>query len=423
MKFRSLARPAVAVAAVFCLTAVAACGSSDDKKDAAASGPTTIDVWLMKGSVSDDFLKRFEADFAASHPDVKANVQIQEWNGIGTKIIGALASKDAPDVIEVGNTQVAQYSASGGVKDLTDKKADLKGDDWIEGLAGPGLYEGKQYGIPYYAANRVVVYRKDLFAAAGVTPPKTREEWLAATAKLNTGGNQGIYLPGQNFYVLSGFIWDEGGDLAVKEGDKWKGALSTPEALKGMDFYQQIQALGKGPKDSDEAKPTQTDVFAQGKVAQMIAVPGAAELIAQANPALKDKLGFFPIPGKTADKPGAVFTGGSDLIIPEASDGQEAAYTFIKELAGEKWQTDLAKTMKYVPNRTSLASAVGADEGVAAMAAGAANGKATPNSPNWAAVEAKNPIKEYQTKVLTGGDPAAAAKAADEIITQALNSK
>ena len=420
MKFRSLA---VAAVAALSLTAIAACGSSDDTKDAADSGPKTIDVWLMKGSVSDDFLKRFEADFAAKHPDVKANVQIQEWNGIGPKIIGALASKDAPDVIEVGNTQVAQYSASGGVSDLTDKKADLKGDDWIEGLAGPGLYEGKQYGIPYYAANRVVVYRKDLFAAAGVTPPKTRDEWITTTTKLNAGGNQGIYLPGQNFYVLSGFIWDEGGDLAVKDGDQWKGGLSSPEAQKGMEFYKQIQALGKGPKDSDEAKPTQTDVFAQGKIAQMIAVPGAAELIAQANPALKDKLGFFPIPGKTADKPGAVFTGGSDLIIPVASDAQDAAYTFIKELAGEQWQTDLAKTMKYVPNRTSLASSVGSDEGVAAMAAGAANGKATPNSPNWAAVEAKNPIKEYQTKVLTGGDPAAAAKAADEIITQALNAK
>jgi N,N'-diacetylchitobiose transport system substrate-binding protein len=421
MKFRPLAVAAVTALAL----STAACGSSDGGgNNAAAAGPKTITVWLMKGSVSDDFLKRFEDDFAAKHTDIKLNVQIQEWNGIGPKIIGALASKDAPDVIEVGNTQVAQYSASGGVKDLTDKKADLKGDDWIEGLAGPGNYEGKQYGIPYYAANRVVVYRKDLFKAAGIsTPPKTRQEWLADTAKVNTGGNQGIYLPGQNFYVLAGFIWDEGGDLAVKDGTNWKGGLETPAALKGMDFYKQIQALGKGPKDSDEAKPTQTDVFAQGKIAQMIAVPGAAELIAQANPALKDKLGFFPIPGKTADKPGAVFTGGSDLIIPEASANPDAAYTFIKDLTGEQWQTDLAKTMKYVPNRTSLASAVGADEGTAAMAAGAANGKATPNSPNWAAVEAKNPIKEYQTKVLTGGDPAAAAKAADEIITQALNAK
>jgi N,N'-diacetylchitobiose transport system substrate-binding protein len=420
MKFRPLA-----VAAVTALTlTAAACGSSNGGTDTAAAGPKTITVWLMKGSVSDDFLKRFEDDFASKHTDIKLNVQIQEWNGIGPKIIGALASKDSPDVIEVGNTQVAQYSASGGVKDLTDKKADLKGGDWITGLADPGNYEGKQYGIPYYAANRVVVYRKDLFKAAGITtPPKTRAEWLTDTAKVNTGGNQGIYLPGQNFYVLAGFIWDEGGDLAVKDGANWKGGLETPEALKGMEFYKQIQALGKGPKDSDEAKPTQTDVFAQGKIAQMIAVPGAAELIAQANPALKDKLGFFPIPGKTADKPGAVFTGGSDLIIPDASANPDAAYAFIKDLTGEQWQTDLAKAMKYVPNRTSLASAAGADEGTAAMAAGAANGKATPNSPNWAAVEAKNPIKEYQTKVLTGGDPATAAKAADEIITQALNAK
>src|SRR5882672_2667555 len=104
MKFRSLAIPTVAVA--LSLTALAACGSSDKKDDTAASGPTTIDVWLMKGSVSDDFLKRFTDDFAANHKDIKANVQIQEWNGIGTKIISALASKDAPDVIEVGNTQV-----------------------------------------------------------------------------------------------------------------------------------------------------------------------------------------------------------------------------------------------------------------------------------------------------------------------------
>jgi N,N'-diacetylchitobiose transport system substrate-binding protein len=230
MKFRPLAI-STTVAVALSLTALAACGSSD-KKDTAASGPTSIDVWLMKGSVSDDFLKRFEEGFAADHPDVKANVQIQEWNGIGPKIIGALASKDAPDVIEVGNTQVAQYSASGGVKDLTDKKSDLKGDDWIAGLAEPGNFDGKQFGIPYYAANRVVLYRKDLFQAAGITaPPKTREEWLADTAKVNTGGNQGIYLPGQNFYVLSGFIWDEGGDLAVKDGDQWKGALETPEAL------------------------------------------------------------------------------------------------------------------------------------------------------------------------------------------------
>ncbi len=399
------------------LPALAACGSDD----ASGSGPQNLTVWLMKDTATDEYVADFEAEFERDHPEYALTIQIQEWDGITEKITGALASTDPPDVIEVGNTQVAQYAASGGVTDLSDKVGELEGEDWLPGLADPGAVDGKQFGIPFYAANRVVIYRTDLFEAKGIEPPTTREEWLTATAALNQGGTQGIYLPGQNWYVLAGFIWDEGGDLAVRDGENWKGALNTPEALAGADFYRQLQALGKGPKDSDEAKPQQTDVFARGDVAQFIAVPGAAKLVTTANPDLEGKLGFFPIPGKTAAEPGAVFTGGSDLIVPVASANQDGAYAVVKALAGEKWQVELARTMNYVPNRTSLADAVDADPGAAAMAAGAANGHATPNSPNWTAVEARNPIKEFLTKVLTGADPKTAAAEADAVITAALN--
>ncbi|RSM82597.1 sugar transporter [Kibdelosporangium aridum] len=374
----------------------------------------------MRDSTTDDFTARFKDDFEKNNPGVRLNIQIQEWDGIGPKVIAALASNDAPEVIEVGNTQVAQYAASGGVVDLTSKVDDLGGRDWIPGLRDPGAIDGKQFGIPYYAANRVVIYRKDLFEQAGVRPPTTRAEWLATTEKLNQGSVQGIYLPGQMWYALAGFIWDEGGDLAVRDGSAWKGALATPQALAGADFYRRLQALGKGPKDSDEAKPQQSDVFANGQVAQLIAVPGAAKLITKANPALADKLGFFPIPGKSADLPGAVFTGGSDLIIPVAAAQQEQAYQVVKSLTGPRWQTELAKTMNYVPNRTSLAKA-SSDPGAQAMALGARNGHGTPNSPNWAAVEARNPIKDYLTDILTGADPLTAAREADAVITAALN--
>ena len=398
---------------------LAACGSGSGGSQ---DGPEELTVWLMRDTATDEYVANFEAEFEREHPELRLTIQIQEWDGITEKVTGALASTDPPDVIEVGNTQVAQYAASGGVSDLSGKVAELGGDEWLPGLAEPGAVDGKQYGIPFYAANRVVIYRTDLFAQAGVTPPATREDWLATTEKLNQGGRQGIYLPGQNWYVLAGFVWDEGGELAVRDGERWRGGLNTPEALAGADFYRQLQALGKGPKDSDEARPQQTDVFARGDIAQLIAVPGAAKLIVKANPELAGKLGFFPIPGKTAGTPGAVFTGGSDLVIPVASSRQDGAYEVVKALAGERWQVELAKTMNYVPNRTSLAAAVAADPGTAAMAAGAANGHATPNSPNWAAVEARNPIKEFLTKVLTGADPAAAAADADAVITAALNS-
>ncbi|RVX37966.1 N,N'-diacetylchitobiose transport system substrate-binding protein [Nonomuraea polychroma] len=411
----------LALAAVF---ALAACGTAAEEPKAAASGaPAKLTVWIMDGSVTQELLKKFETEYEAAHKGVDLDIQIQAWDGIGERVTAALASTDAPDVIEVGNTQVAQYSASGGVTDLTAKVADLKGEDWLPGLAQPGNIDGKQYGIPWYAANRVVVYNKDLFAEAGIKePPKTRDEWLEITAKLNKGGNQGIYLTGQTWYALAGFVWDEGGDLAVQEGGKWKGALDTPQALAGMDFYKRLHAFGKGPKDADEANPPQHEVFAQGKVAQIIAVPGIAARVLEVDKTMDGKMGFFPIPGKTADKPGAVFTGGSDLIIPAASQRQEQAYELVKALAGEQFQTELAKTMAFVPNRTSLAGVLSGDEGTAAMAVGAAHGRATPNTPNWAAVEATSVIKQYMTAVLTGGDPATEAKKVSESITTTLNS-
>ncbi|PVC84806.1 sugar transporter [Streptomyces sp. CS090A] len=417
MKYRLLAGGSVLVLAA----ALSACSSPSDS--ASGDGRTTVDVWLMRDSVSDTFQKEFTADFEKRHPKIDVKIQIQEWDGIGQKITAALASNDAPDVIEAGNTQVAQFAESGGLLDLSDRKDELNGADWLSGLAEPGAYEGKQYGIPYYAANRVVIYRTDLFEKAGIDAKaiRTRDQWIDATTQLNKGGTQGIYLPGQMWYALAGFIWDEGGDLATESGGKWSGALDTPEALRGMAFYEKLQALGKGPKDSDEDDPPQAELMAQGKVAQLISTPGGANVIVEKNPELKGKLAFFPIPGKTADTPGSVFTGGSDLVVPAAAAHPDEAVTFIKELTGDTWQKKLAVAMSYVPNRTSLASAVAGDPGAAAMAVGAAEGHATPNTPGWAAVEAENPIKDYMTAVLTGGDPAKEAAKASQDITRAMN--
>ncbi|MFD4742192.1 extracellular solute-binding protein [Streptomyces virginiae] len=403
-------------------TALTGCGRSADP----AAGSDKVTLWLMKGSASEDFIGKFTAAFETEHPGIDLDVRIQEWTGIGDKVNAVLdgTSKESADVIEVGNTQVAKYIETGGLEELTLEGLRIWGSkDWLKGLAEPGTINGAQYGVPWYAANRVVIYHKDLFATAGIkTPPKNRQEWIQATQKLDKGDQQGIYLAGQNWYVLAGFIWDEGGELAVETNGKWVGALDDDKALAGMDFYKQLQALGDGPKDADEETPPQSQVFARGQVAQIIAPPGQAAEIEAANPALKGKLGFFPIPGKTSDKAGAVFTGGSDLIIPARTGQRKGAVDVITALVSEKWQTELARTMSYVPNKTTLAHVVEGNEGAANMAPGAAQGRATPTSARWAEVEAKNPIKPFMTAVLTGRDPEQAAKAASAEIGKVLSS-
>ncbi|MFG2292940.1 extracellular solute-binding protein [Streptomyces sp. NPDC048603] len=418
MKRRFLAVCAALVAA----TSLTACGALPGK--GGASGKVTL--WLMKGSASDAFIQKFTESYEAEHPGVDLEVKIQEWTGIGDKVNAALkgTGPERADVIEVGNTQVAQYIETGGLSELTlEGLREWGSRDWLKGLADPGSINGAQYGIPWYAANRVVIYNKDLFENAGIkNPPKNRQEWLAATQKLDKGDRQGIYLPGQNWYVLAGFIWDEGGELAVEGNGVWTGTLDTPQALAAMDFYKDLHALGDGPAGADEETPPQAEVFARGQVAQIIAPPGQAAQIESLNPALKGRLGYFPIPGKTSDKPGAVLTGGSDLIIPANTPNRSAAIDVITALVSEKWQTELARTMSYVPNKPALAYAVQGNDGATAMTAGAAQGRATPKSARWAEVEAKNPIKPYMTAVLSGQDPRQAARAAGETIGKVLSS-
>ncbi|WP_443051289.1 extracellular solute-binding protein [Streptomyces sp. NBC_00190] len=418
MKMRFLAVCTALAAA----TALTGCGRSGDP----AGGSQKVTLWLMKGSASEDFIGKFTTSFEREHPGVDLDVRIQEWTGIGDKVNAVLQgrSEEGADVIEVGNTQVAQYIETGGLSELTlEGLREWGSKDWLRGLSDPGSVNGAQYGVPWYAANRVVIYNKDLFANAGIkTTPKTRAEWIQTTQKLDKAGQQGIYLAGQNWYVLAGFIWDEGGELAIETGGRWVGSLDDEKALAGMEFYKQLQGLGNGPKDADEETPPQSEVFAGGQVAQIIAPPGQAGAIEAANPALKGKLGYFPIPGKTSDKAGAVFTGGSDLIIPERTRQRKEAVAVITALVSEKWQTELARTMSYVPNKTTLAHVVEGNDGAASMAVGAAMGRATPKSARWAEVEAKNPIKPFMTAVLTGRDPKQAARAASDTISKVLSS-
>ena len=227
---------------------------------------TKVTVWLMKDSASDDFVQRFKRGFEKEHDGVELDVRIQEWTGIGQKITAALKGGDAPDVIEVGNTQVPQYAASGGLLDMTlESLRDWGSDDWLPGLAQPGNVDGMQYGIPWYAANRVVIYNKDLFGAAGITkPPKNRAEWLADTAKLNSGSTQGIYLAGQDWYTLAGFVWDEGGELAQEDTGDWKGDARQPRRAARHGVLQAAPGARPGPQERRRGDPAAGRRLRQG---------------------------------------------------------------------------------------------------------------------------------------------------------------
>ncbi|MET9616217.1 extracellular solute-binding protein [Kitasatospora indigofera] len=414
---------AVGVAAM--VVGLAACGSDGKKADDAAKpkdyNGKTLTAWFMDGSASQAWQDGVKADFEKEFPGAKLNIQIQKWDGIGPKVTTAL-SEGSVDVLELGNTQTAGYAATGGLADLTKDKATLGGSDWAANLNESSVLDGKQYAAPWYFTNRSVIYNKELWTKAGIAaPPKTLDEYYADLEKLKAtpGVSQAIYLPGQEWYTYFGLITSEGGKLVKKDGDKYVGNLSSPEAKAAFATYQKLASFSSAPKDKDEANPQQMTLFPKGDIASMIGLgweaPAAKDMTA-------DKWGVFPLPGKTADKPSGVFLGGSNLAVAQASKNQDLAKGFLKIALSDKFEGQVAAS-GLIPNKASLNSQVVGDFAKAALAA-SVNGATTPNIAAWAGVENNpNPIKEFMTAVLQGGDYDATAKKYDEEITKRLAAK
>ncbi|MFD0328994.1 extracellular solute-binding protein [Streptacidiphilus monticola] len=270
-------------------------------------------------------------------------------------------------------------------------------DEQVHALPGQAVRR------PWYAGNRVVLYNKDLWAKAGLTSvPKTRAQWLSDLSKLqNTAGvSSALWLPGQNWYAFDGFLQDEGAQLVKKDtaSGTWTGNLETPAAIRAVQFFKQLQSYGNAPKDQDEAHPIQADRFAQGDIASMIAM-GWEEEAVKKNPKLAGKLGWFPIPGRTADKPAATFLGGSNLGVALNTRQKELAIGFLKIALDDRNEALFAKASGFLPNRASLVSALKANPYGQAAAQAIDEAGYTPLVPTWGNVEASpNPIV---TKFLT----------------------
>ncbi|WP_199441111.1 sugar ABC transporter substrate-binding protein [Umezawaea beigongshangensis] len=418
--WRGLAAGAAALA-----VALTACGTSGS---GGAGGDKTLTVWLMDGSAPAALTDSLNKEFQESNPGVTVKYEVQKWTGIQEKLTTALTSNNPPDVIELGNTQTPKFAAEGTLLDLSGDVSNLNGDQWLGGLKDSLTWDGKQYGVPFYAANRTVVYRTDMFEAAGIaTPPTSRAEWLDAIEKLKAANAsnpdfQSVYLPGQSWYVLLSFIWDEGGDVAKSDGGTFTGTLTTPEAKAGLKFYEELveKSGTKAPKDTDEATPQQMEVFAQGNTAMMIGLPWELAGAVKANPELEAKTAAFPIPSKTAGKTAPVFLGGSNLAIPAGSANADLAKSYLKLLGGKKYQDQLAAT-GMVPGTSTDTTQLASNPVGEAMAASAPGGKVTPVTPAWAAVEAgQNPLKDLLTSVLTGTPVDDATASANDALTKLL---
>lgn len=415
---RKLALVAAVAASAIVL---AGCSTSTGGGDEGAE----IRVWLVGADTPDDARTYLIDTFAEENPGSTLVIEEQQWTGLVDTLTTALSSSDSPDIVEIGNTQAPAFTSVGAFRDLSGIYDDLGGDDLLPGFVEAGSYDGKLFAAPYYSGARVVFYNTEQYAQAGVEVPTTLDEYIANAGTLAAAlpGVSGVYWPGQDWYNALPFIWENGGEIAVLDGDEWDAQFSSPESLAGLEQVAEVMASSLAPKDGDE-----TDVwvpFREGQAANMSAPSWAYWSIVadedQAETALTNTLGYFALPG--ADGGAAqVFAGGSNIAISAKSAHPELAESALKIIFSDEYQEILAAN-GLVPAKTSLGDQVAAasPELAAVIAATAANAKLTPASPKWADVEAARLLQDFFVKIATGGDIPSLAEQLDLDIEAILN--
>ncbi|MEU6035437.1 extracellular solute-binding protein [Actinomadura sp. NPDC047616] len=415
---------AAAVTAALALAATA-CGGGNDDDGGTGQSPAQLKVWMMGDGTPEQtkFLDGVEAEFKQKHPNTDVVVKYVPWPQVATTFQKAAAGGEGPDVTELGNTDVQSHIEQGSLADIT-----AKFDGWADGgklnktAVANDRSGGKTYAVPWYGGVRAVWYRKDWFQELGIQPPKTWAELTAAAKKIQDEKKvPGIGAPSDQTNALLSFIWGNGGEVAVPEGEKFVGKLDQPPAVEAVDFYAGLVTRDKvAPAKyvgKNELEGPQRD-FALGKLGMYIDGSWALKEMKKISDKDAGKWAVFPIPGKNGGN-APVMAGGSDLAVWNDSKAKDVAFDYITVLNNAK----NAKAWADYSGFSSMRSDVSfTDPTLAAFTQIATNTKFPPISAGWGEFEQAKKVLPNAVKAVMQGRPAAEElKKANEQANTLLN--
>jgi multiple sugar transport system substrate-binding protein len=412
---RNTSATAVVALALTAAMGLSACGRSTVKADSPANTAATVSsgkatgtitVWAMGGE--GDKLPTLAKEFEALNPGVKINVTPMPFDAAHDKLATAITAGKTPDISQIGTTWMGEFATQA----LDPTPASIDKTAFFEGAQKTTEVAGTSYGVPWYVETRLVYYRKDLAAKAGITTMPTDWAGLKAMAKAmqtKAGAKWGIDLqPGGqgSWQTVLPFAWSNGAEVATADQKKY--TFDTPETAEAVKYYQSFFT------DKIAAKQlplnSRAPSFVNGSVPMFISGPwemGGLNDLGKAG--FKEKYGVMPMPKQ---KTATSFVGGSDLAVFKKSKNRDSAWKFVQWLSDPKVQVKWYSLSTDLPSVKSAWTdpALTADPKLAVFGKQLEDAKAPPATATWEQVAAAFDT-EMEKVAKSGLDPAAALKA------------
>ncbi|GAA2495923.1 sugar ABC transporter substrate-binding protein [Terrabacter carboxydivorans] len=337
--------------------ALAACGSNTGREPAATGGGAsgggsgaTINQWYHQ--YGEAGTQQAVEKYAAAYKD--ATVKVSWKPGDYDQSTAASLLTDAgPDVFEYGNGPTIDMIKGGQVVDLTDLIGDTK-SDFNPSILERMTYQGKTYAIPQVVDMQLLVYRKSMLDKAGIAPPQTIDELIAAAKKLTQGNVKGLFLGNDGGAGLMGgpMLWSAGLDYLTKDNQF---GFDDPRAATALGKLREmwdakVLLLG-APKDWFDASALTSGLTAM-QFTGLWTFPDIKK-------GLGDDFGVMAWPALDGSGKASVPVGAYGSCVSAKSKDVAAAKKFAKWLWIDQTQDQLDFATAYgfhIPSRTSLIS-------------------------------------------------------------------
>jgi multiple sugar transport system substrate-binding protein len=297
--------------------------------------PVELRCWLMGHEA--EFLAQMLPEFERRNPGVTVSIQQLPWTAAHEKLLTAFAGDALPDVCNLGNTWVPEFTALNALEPLDPyiaSSAAVQPLDYFPGIWETNRMQGTMRGIPWYVDTRLLYYRRDLLAQAGYDhPPATWSEWahMLAAIKANVGADRyAILFPINEFEPLLALALQQPEPLLRDDGRR--GAFAGDGFRRTLAFYVETFRRGWAPMMSNTQISNVWAEFGRGMFSFYVSGPwNIEEFQTRLPPELADAWMTAPLPGP--DGPGASIAGGTSLVIFRSSRHKAAVWRLIEYLS------------------------------------------------------------------------------------------
>jgi multiple sugar transport system substrate-binding protein len=181
-----------------------------------------------------------------------AQITVQWTSGdYATRLATALSGDNGPDVFEAANGPTIDQIRAGQVLPIQGVLG-AAAADFNKLLLERMTYRGKLYAVPQVMDVQLLVYRRSMLAKAGVKPPSTFDELVAAAARLTSKRTKGLFVGNDGgVAVLTGpALWSIGADYLTAAG---RPAFDTAQAAVAFARLRDLFTSGSLLLDSPAA--------------------------------------------------------------------------------------------------------------------------------------------------------------------------